>query len=287
MIEQPPFDPTIHIKSSTIVSNDRSHLIDELRDHIRDNDLYDPLYCTDEQLRLFLIARNYDVNAACKMLIEAKTWRNFRQPHSVESRDDWPSAMSKETETGKVYIPGHDKWGRPLLVFNNQVQNTSCPDAHMTLLSWNMEFAIRQMPSHVDKYCVFMHMDGFSIFNSPGIAEIKETLHIVCTCYPERLGHIIAYQPPSYFSFLLGTLNMFIDPKTMSKLVFISGDISEGSENDQTLRDIIGDTWRDLTGVSRGVLEPNCSPGYSHSEYWPTVLTRVERLRSATVTDDT
>ena len=33
---------------------------------------------------------------------------------------------------------------------------------------------------------------------------------------------------------------MFIDPKTMSKLVFISGDISEGSENDQTLRDIIG-----------------------------------------------
>jgi hypothetical protein len=54
-----------------------------------------------------------------------------------------------------MYV-GFDRWGRPLMVFNNQVQNTSCADSHMRLLSWYLEFSIRQMPTHVDKYCVFM-----------------------------------------------------------------------------------------------------------------------------------
>ena len=47
------------------------------------------------------------------------------------------------------------------MVFNNQVQNTTCPDSHMRLLSWYLEFSIRQMSSGVsDKYCVFMVSDN-------------------------------------------------------------------------------------------------------------------------------
>ena len=37
---------------------------------------------------------------------------------------------------------------------------------------------------------------------------------------------------------------MFIDPKTVSKLVFITGDVSEGSDNDQTLCALIGPHWK-------------------------------------------
>jgi hypothetical protein len=32
--------------------------------------------------------------------------------------------MSKEAETGKIYVAGHDRWCRPVVVFDNSVQNT-------------------------------------------------------------------------------------------------------------------------------------------------------------------
>lgn len=39
-------------------------------------------------------------------------------------------------------------------------------------------------------------------------------------------------------------LQMFIDPKTVSKLVFISGDVSDGSDNDLKLKALIGQNWK-------------------------------------------
>ena len=38
--------------------------------------------------------------------------------------DGWAAKMSKEAETGKIYVAGHDRWCRPVVVFDNSVQNT-------------------------------------------------------------------------------------------------------------------------------------------------------------------
>ena len=72
---------------------------------------------------------------------------------------------------------------------------------------------------------------------------------------------------------------MFIDPKTVSKVIFINGDVSEGSENDLKLKTIIGDNWKYLTGACQPVLAAGCSPGYNHEIYWPSVVEKATRYK--------
>eukprot|EP01034_Spumella_vulgaris_P023948 gene23948-30232_t len=189
--------------------------------------------------------------------------------------------MSKESETGKIYCPGYDKWGRSILILDNTVENTKSIDDQMTFLAWNLEFAIKMMKPNVDKYLVFMHLSNFSFFNTPPLASTKETINMLCNCFPERLGHCIAYQPPTVFRIFFNTVKGFLDPKTASKMVFIIGDVSEGSENDLLLKSIVGDDWKALVGVEQPIAIKGNSPGYHHEKHWPTVI---ERLSSLTPT---
>ena len=71
----------------------------------------------------------------------------------------------------------------------------------------------------------------------------------------------------------------FIDPKTAAKMIFITGDVSDGSANDKLLRELIGPNWKVLTGAEQPILQktkPASSPGYLHSVHWENLMKRVE-----------
>eukprot|EP01035_Chromulina_nebulosa_P023500 gene23500-30467_t len=189
-------------------------------------------WLSNEQILRFLIARNYDVDGSVNLLVTALKWRQIRKPDQLQYMVDWDVKMSKESETGKIYCPGYDKWSRP----------------------------------------------KFSLFSAPPFAATKETIHMLCNCYPERLGHCIVYQPPTIFYSFFNAVKIYLDPKTVSKVVFVVGDVSDGSPNDKLMQSIIGDNWKSLTGAEQAVLKPGNSPGYDHEVYWPTVLERVRRL---------
>lgn len=87
--------------------------------------------------------------------------------------------------------------------------------------------------------------------------------------------------PPMIFEAFFNSIKSFIDPKTASKVVFVRGDVSEGSPNDIKMKLIIGENWKTLTGACQPVVKENCSPGYDHEAYWPTVLTRVAQLNAS------
>lgn len=174
----PPFDSDVHLKCVPPKGTDHVAIIAELRERIQAHENFNEEYCTNHQLLLFLTARNFNVDDAHAMMVEALDWRAFRKPNEYMCSSHWKEELNKETETGKLYIPGQsalisdlklcahlsfvitgkDQWGRPLLIFDNSVQNTSCPDAHMRLLSWGLEFAVKMMPDTVDKYMIFMVM---------------------------------------------------------------------------------------------------------------------------------
>jgi hypothetical protein len=186
------------------------------------------------------------------MIIGALEWREKRKPSEIDTLDGWEEKMSKESETGKIYCPGHDLWKRPIVVFDNTVQNTTVVDDHMTFLAWNLEFSIKMMPKNVDKFLIFMHLENFSFFN----------------------------MPPGIFRTFFDTVKGFLDPRTVSKMVFITGDVSDGSANDILLRSLIGDDWKVMTGAEQPVAHPKSSPGYLHHKYWPTVTQRMELFRA-------
>lgn len=66
-------------------------------------------------------------------------------------------------------------------------------------------------------------------------------------------------------------------------MIFIRGDVSEGSENDLLLKSIIGPDWKILTGADQPIYSPGASPGYKHEQYWPDMLSRAEERRNRDV----
>ncbi len=278
--EVPPFDGAIHLKCLEPTPA-QTLTINEFRVALQDFPLYHKHmdWADDAQLLRFLIARNFNLPASLELIKGAMKWRDHRKPSEIEQSHHWPDRMAKESETGKIYCPGFDKWGRSVLVFDNTVQNTNSIDDQMIFLAWNLEFAIKLMKPQVDKYLVFMHLGNFSFFNTPPLASTKETINMLCNCFPERLGHCIAYQPPSVFRVFFNTVKGFLDAKTASKMVFIIGDVSEGSKNDLKMRELVGDNWKELVGAEQPVVKKGCGPGYDHDAFWPTVMDRLAALK--------
>jgi hypothetical protein len=276
-----PFDPAVHIKTP-MPSPEQKQLVVELRGLLQDFPPYHNhlSWADDVQLLRFLIARNFKIKDSLELIKSALKWRDLRKPAEIELGPYWPANMSRESETGKIYSPGHDKWGRSVLILDNTVENTNSVDDQMTFLAWNLEYAIKRMPSHVDKYLVFMHLTNFSFFNTPPLSSTKETIHMVCSCFPERLGHCIVYQPPTVFRLFFNTVKGFLDPKTANKMIFLSGDMSDGSENDLRMRELIGDNWKVLTGAEQPTLSKNMSPGYDHEKHWPSVMQNLTDLKA-------
>ena len=187
--------------------------------------------------------------------------------------------IATEAATGKIYFAGFDCWKRPVIILDNSVQNTNQHDAHIIFLAWNLELGTRLMSPAVDKYVSLINLKKFSLINNPTLQTTKETIKMLCDCFPERLGHLICYQPPWVFKGVFDAVKMFIDPKTVSKVIFLVGDDSDGSANDTTMRGLIGDNWKTLTGTGEPVLVPGCSPGFDFQVYWKDIMARVSSLQ--------
>lgn len=281
----PSFDKFIHLQCP-VPSEDQVKLIEDFRNQLKFNELYRKHidWANNQQLFRFLIARNFNISDSLALINEALEWREKRKPSEVDQREGWQDFISKESETGKIYCPGFDRWGRSVIVFNNTVQNTPNSEDHLTFLAWNLEFAVKLMEQKdesieaIDKYLIFIHLDKFSFFNMPPFVEIMETILMVSKTFPERLGHCVCYHPPYIFKAFFDSVKGFLDSKTVGKVLFIYGDVSDGSVNDQLLCDTIGNNWKILTGAEQKVLKPMSSPGYDHDIYWPIVLERQRSL---------
>ena len=227
--EGPPFPTDVHLKTAAPSSvEERSALVD-LRDALEqgknEHYAYNRTWCTDTQLVRFLVARNYDVEKAKNLTLSACEWRAKRKPGEMEAQPGWEDEMKTEAATGKIYVPGCDKWNRPVIIFDNTVQNTADEEGHIRFLAWSLELGTRLMSADVDKYVIFINLKNFSLRNNPSLKTTKETIKMLCDCFPERLGHLICYQPPWIFKGVFEAVKSFIDPKTVSKVRPLSANI--------------------------------------------------------------
>ena len=180
--------PRIGPQHVELIQQVRAQLPEALKDEHK-------AYLSDATVYRFLKARGEKVEAATAMLTEALQWRSVRHPEDCRA-----SEFIQEGETGKITRPGWDRWGRPLMVFNNAAQNTSDSEAHMRFLCWNMEECERAAGMNgSSKYCLLINLEEFSMFNNPPMSETKEACYMVCTAYPERLGSCVIYRPPWIF----------------------------------------------------------------------------------------
>ena len=283
---EPSFDKSIHLKTP-LPTPEQEEAIQELYELIIKTDVYKTnkslcdFYLRDRQILMhFLVGKSFDMVASYKLIMESLEWRIAKGLDLIEEEPRWDKFMENEIQTGKIYNPGVDKWGRQVVIFDNSVQNTKSASDQMKFLAWSLNFAVREMEGGpCDKYVIFMHLTNFSIFKTPSWEATTETAKILCSCFPERMGHCIAFGAGPVFRTFFNAIKPFIDPRTRAKVLFMSNDSTVGGSNDVQLTEILGEQWRSLTGADQPLYAPNSSPGYNHSEYWPKTMKRVQKRR--------
>ena len=142
MTDEPPFPKDVHICTPPPSNEEEKGALTQLREQLETSNnpayLYAKSWCSDAQLVRFLVARQWDVEKAFALTLSACEWRQNRKPSEIESQPNWQETLSKEAETGKIYCPGFDRFQRPVIIFDNSVQNTTDHDGQIKFLAWNL-----------------------------------------------------------------------------------------------------------------------------------------------------
>ncbi|KAL4234482.1 hypothetical protein ACF0H5_006127 [Mactra antiquata] len=190
--------------------------IKELEERVKDlnTDDDDPGFLTHQTYRRYLVARDWNIDAAEKMLKASIIWRHETKPHHVTCTfcDNTPGFHSMR------HI-GDDKLGRPVLYANFaqcQTQHNTAEDSIQHII-YLIENAKRIMPSDVYQYVWVMDFTGMKVAScSPRQARGVE--QIVSNHYPERLGCFIGVNHGALFQAFWSTVKHFVPPATVKKV---------------------------------------------------------------------
>lgn len=146
--------------------------------------------------------------------------------------EEWKETMQLENATGKTYIRGYDKSGHPIFIMRPKFENTNNHEGNIRNLVYTMERAIACMEkTGVEKLCLLIDYDGYSIFNAPPMKTSHEVLSILQDHYPERLYRAYCVKPPMVFYGFYRVISPFIDPITAEKIVMITSSMMNDPNN--------------------------------------------------------
>ncbi|CAL1384294.1 unnamed protein product [Linum trigynum] len=174
-------------------------------------------YCSDACFRRYLVARNWNVEKAKKMLQETLEWRSSYKPEEI----CWPQ-VAHEGETGKIYRANfRDRQGRSVLILRPGMQNTKSFENQIRHLVYLLENAVLNLPEGQEQMSFLIDFTGWSITNNVPIKTAHETASILQNHYPERLAVAFLYNPPRIFEAFWKVVKYFLDPRTFQKVKFV------------------------------------------------------------------
>ncbi|PKI34792.1 hypothetical protein CRG98_044809 [Punica granatum] len=174
-------------------------------------------YCTDSCLRRYLVARNWNVNKARKMLEESIKWRASYKPEEIR----WPE-VAHEGETGKVSRANFfDRFGRTVLIMRPGKQNTASPEGNIRHLVYIIENSILNLREGQEQMSWLIDFTGWTLNTNIPVRTARDIINILQSHYPERLAVAFLYNPPRFFEAFYKALKYFMDPKTSEKVKFV------------------------------------------------------------------
>lgn len=187
-------------------------------------------FCTKGTYLRYLRARSWNVHKAARMLKDTLAWREGYRPDLLT----WEK-METEGRRGKVFVlDNFDREGRPVVFMRPRKEVYGGDNEER--LRWVVY--IMEMASHLaDKYSPDGKMTwlidfiGYDRRTSPSFKVSLQTLNIVQSHYPERLGKAVNWMPPFLFEVFWKAIKPFVDPVTKEKLVFLRGKVAEAAED--------------------------------------------------------
>mmetsp|Transcript_8629 Transcript_8629/g.23679 ORF Transcript_8629/g.23679 Transcript_8629/m.23679 type:complete len:317 (-) Transcript_8629:45-995(-) len=200
-------------------------------------DVPSPLLMPLDDLTLirYARARNCDAEKARAMLEDTLHWRKHFGADEVHTKR---AELRHEGETGKTFVADFlDREGRPVIIMRPANENTRSHGPAIQHLVYTLERAISLMREDgPQKLVLLIDYKGYSLRNAPAMKTSRETLHILQSHYPERLGKAMCVDAPWLFSSVYNALQPFIDPETKKKIAFVSTTTPKGV---QALHDLV------------------------------------------------
>eukprot|EP00798_Chlamydomonas_sp_ICE-L_P017381 gene17381-23683_t len=174
-------------------------------------------FCANEHTYVrYLLARQWNLQKASKMLHDTLKWRLDYKPHLIRWKD-----VRHESLTGKQMIyPCNDKEGRPLLLMRPRNENSlgtskEVTDSKIRLLIFHLEVASRMADESG------LDFEGYTYSTAPPLKVSMYCNNVLQNHYPERLGLAANYHAPMLFTMTWKAVAPFIDSLTKSKIIFV------------------------------------------------------------------
>ncbi|KAJ3129150.1 hypothetical protein HK098_002391 [Nowakowskiella sp. JEL0407] len=198
---------------------------------------FESFVSSDSTLLRYLRAYNWSVDKAFSALKKTLIWRNDYKPHKITL-----DQVKSEAINGNNYVNGFDRFSRPIIYLKKRGQLGDA-EKNVRLLVWTMEYAAKVgfqdlfkhsywfqfnlfshrqlMPDNVEKICLIMDFSEYTRANSPPISISMQTLDILTSHYPERLGISFMINAPFAFSALWMIISPFLHAVTKEKIRFV------------------------------------------------------------------
>ncbi|KAJ1960877.1 hypothetical protein GGI12_003561 [Dipsacomyces acuminosporus] len=227
-------------------------------------------WLSDECIARYVRARKGVYEDTRKALRKTIEWRASTRPHALR-----PDVVSVESETGKMYFNGFDKFSRPVIYMYNHRQNTKDADSQIRWVIYTLELCIRRMPPGVEKVSLAIDAAQWGFSNSVAIGTAKKFLEVLSNHYPERLGRAVIFLPPKFFVAFYSLVSPFIDPVTKSKVAFVNPS-APASASQKQADSSSSSPWIAIEDCfARDGLEVDCYGSwgfqYNHKTYWEAI----------------
>lgn len=191
-------------------------------------------YCTDGCLRRYLVARNWNVEKAKKMLEESLKWRSTYKPEEIRWHE-----VAHEGETGKVSRADfHDRFGRTVLIMRPGKQNTTSAEGNIRHLVYLIENSILNLAEGQESMSWLIDFTGWTLRTQVPVRTALDIINVLQSHYPERLAVAFLYNPPRIFEAFWKAVKYFLDPKTSEKVKFVYPKKKDSVELMQTFFDV-------------------------------------------------
>lgn len=135
--------------------------------------------------------------------------------------------MRKELMTGKFYVKGLSKNGRPIVYIRIGRENTWDPRGNLMALVYSIERAVSQMGSNTCEMVAIVDCAGVGMMNAPSTAFIKLAIEVMGKHYPRRNGQVFIVNVSSVFYMVWNLISITLTEVTKKKIQILTSDVTE------------------------------------------------------------
>jgi len=193
----------------------------------------------------YLRARDFNETKSHKLLEDLFVWRRDFQGIGVDNITD--ESIESEVKTGKFFIHGFCREGRPMMWIKARLHSKSKSDPA------TMEGAVIHITEEIaqafklpiETTTVLMDFKGFTL-ECMDYKLAKFLTDMFATKYPESLGCFLMIDAPRIFWACWKIISPWVDPVTAKKIRFIKlKELSKYVDENSILEEYGGkDTWR-------------------------------------------